>query len=71
MRALPEKTDVPWHRVVNVAGQLGAPDSPGEQRERLRKEDVIVGADDRVDLGKYQWNERGIAAGAALERIAR
>ena len=71
IRALPEKTDVPWHRVVNVAGQLGAPDSPGEQRERLRKEDVIVGTDDHVDLVQYQWNERGIAAGAALEGIAR
>ena len=71
MRALPEETDVPWHRVVNVAGQLGAPDSPGEQRERLRKEGVIVGADDHVDLVQYQWNEQGIAAGAALEGIAR
>ena len=70
MRALPDKTDVPWHRVVTVTGQLGAPDSPGEQRERLREEGVILGADDRVDLGKYQWVEREIEAGTVAEGIA-
>ena len=69
MRALPDETDVPWHRVVTVAGQLGAPDSPGEQRERLREEGVVVDADDRVDLGKYQWDGREIA-GAVTEGIA-
>ena len=58
MRGLPEDTDVPWHRVVNAVGQMSAPDSPDEQRERLQNEGVVAGADDRVDLGKYRWDER-------------
>lgn len=70
MRALPDETDVPWHRVVTVTGQLGAPESLDEQRERLREEGVLVSPDDRVDLGKYQWNGREIA-GAVAEGIAR
>ena len=70
MLALPDDTDVPWHRVINAEGELSAPDSPDEQRERLRKEGVVVGADDRVDLGKYRWNGREIA-GAALEGTRR
>ncbi|MYE45169.1 MAG: DUF91 domain-containing protein [Chloroflexi bacterium] len=70
MRALPDETDVPWHRVVTATGQLGAPDSPDEQRERLRDEGVLVSADDRVDLDKYQWNGQKIA-GAVAEGIAR
>lgn len=56
MAALPDETDVPWHRVVTAEGQLGAPQSLDEQRERLRDEGVIVHHDDRVDLDKHQWS---------------
>ena len=70
MRALPDETDFPWHRVVTVSGQLGAPESLAEQRVRLQNEGVVVDADDRVDLDRYRWDGRGIEAGAAAEGIA-
>ncbi len=70
MLALPDDTDVPWHRVINAEGQLSAPDSRGDQGERLREEGVLVSDDGRVDLGKYQWDGREIAAGAVAEGIA-
>lgn len=54
MRALPDETDVPWHRVVTAEGHLGAPESLDEQRERLKEEGVNVTDDDRVDLATYQ-----------------
>lgn len=57
MRAIPDETDVPWWRVVSAEGQLGAPQSLDEQRERLRGEGVSVSGDDRVDLGAHQWRE--------------
>ncbi len=55
MSSLPDKTDVPWYRVVKAAGELGAPQSLDEQREHLREEGVVVSDDDRVDLDRYQW----------------
>ena len=54
MRALPNETDVPWHRVVTAEGHLGAPESLDEQRERLKGEGVNVTDDDRVELATYQ-----------------
>ena len=56
MRALPDDTDVPWHRVVTAEGRLGAPESFEEQRKRLNKEGVDVNHDGRVDLTKHQWS---------------
>ena len=54
MRALPDETDVPWHRVVTAQGRLAAIE-PQEHRRRLREEGVSVGEDDSVDLEERQW----------------
>ena len=56
MRALPDETDAPWHRVVTAQGQLMTNELQ-EHRRRLGDEGVGVGADDSVDLGEYQWRE--------------
>ena len=46
--------EYPCHRVVNHAGCL----VPGwqEQRALLEAENVTVGADNHVDMKRYQWN---------------
>ncbi len=60
---LPEKTNVPWHRVVNAKGEISARtggDSHELQRLLLEAEGVEFDAKGRMDLKRYQW-ERGVA----------
>ncbi len=36
---LPEKTELPWHRVINAQGKISLPeDSPGHQEQKRRLE---------------------------------
>ncbi len=57
LRALPEGTQLPWHRVINAQGKLSLPEnSPGyaEQRKRLQEEDIcFVG--NRIRLKQFAW----------------
>ncbi len=55
LHALPENTNVPWHRVINAQGRISFP--PGtraykEQRKRLEAEGVVF-LRGRIDLGRY------------------
>jgi methylated-DNA-protein-cysteine methyltransferase related protein len=57
LHALPEGTDVPWHRVVNARGEISPRSTPGwdgVQRALLRRERVL-GRDGRVDLERFRW----------------
>ena len=54
MRALPDETDVPWHRVVDVRGRLIVNEFE-EQRTRLGDEGVGLSDDDSVDLEEHRW----------------
>ena len=54
MRALPDETDIPWHRVVNAQGRLAAGEFH-EQRRRLSDEGIRVGEGGSVDLEEHQW----------------
>lgn len=55
---LPEKNDVPWHRVVNARGEI-SPRSTGDshelQRHLLEAEGVLLSAQGRVDLKRYRF----------------
>lgn len=54
---LPEKTGLPWHRVINSQGKLSLPeDSPAykEQKQRLEKEGVTF-RNGKIRLKDYQW----------------
>ena len=53
MRALPNETDVPRHRIVTAQGRLAANESQ-EHRKRLWEEGVSVSEDDSVDLDEHQ-----------------
>lgn len=55
MAALPEGSDVPWHRVVNSRGEISP--RPGAQRQRawLKAESVAFNAHDRIDLARHRW----------------
>ena len=57
LRHLPDGCDVPWHRVLQVSGNIAfEKDSSAyqEQSKRLMMEDVAV-ISGRVDMLKYRW----------------
>ena len=59
MHALPEGSDVPWHRVINAQGRVSTSCQEHDanlQRERLEAEGVAFGPDGRADLRIYRWS---------------
>jgi methylated-DNA-protein-cysteine methyltransferase-like protein len=58
MAALPNDSDVPWHRVINAKGCCSPRATPGgdaRQRKLLERERVRFDAAGRVSLAKYRW----------------
>lgn len=58
LNALPEDTDVPWHRVINAKGEIslrGYGDGAEHQEMCLAEEGVVPDHRGRYDLTKYQW----------------
>ena len=62
LAGLPDGTPLPWHRVINAAGQVSARrEGPGGavlQRLRLEQEGVRFDARGRVDLATFGWQPR-------------
>ena len=59
---LPERSDVPWHRVINARGEVSARssgDSHELQRMLLEAEGVEFSLGGRLDLTRFQWKARG------------
>jgi len=58
---LPERSDVPWHRVINARGEI-SPRSGGDshelQRMLLESEGVAFDESGRVDLTRFQWSRQ-------------
>lgn len=58
LAALPGDTALPWHRVVNAAGQISAradPDRADYQRLLLEAEGVDFGLGGKIDLVRQGW----------------
>ena len=63
LAALPERSRVPWQRVVNAQGRV-SPRGDGSgaealQRAMLRREGVRFGASDAIPLTVFRWRPRG------------
>lgn len=59
LHALPEGSDVPWHRVINARGEVSPRAEPGRdgyQRHLLEEEGVAFNERGRVDLARFQWD---------------
>lgn len=57
---LPDRSSIPWFRVVNAQGRIskrGSPGSEHEQRLLLEAEGVVFDRNRRVLLARYQWDE--------------
>lgn len=58
LHALPEFSNVPWHRVINARGAISLPRATGgdvTQRLRLEREGVKFDGKGRVDLKVFGW----------------
>lgn len=60
LHALPERNDVPWHRVVNAQGRI-SPRSDRMGREDLQRlmledEGIRFSRDGVLSLSRYQWH---------------
>ena len=58
---LPERSDVPWHRVINARGEISprsAGDSHELQRLLLEAEGVEIDLRGRIDLQRFRWRKR-------------
>ncbi len=56
---LPERSDVPWHRVINARGEISprtAGDSHELQKMLLEAEGVELDLRGRIALKQFQWN---------------
>jgi methylated-DNA-protein-cysteine methyltransferase-like protein len=61
---LPERSGVPWHRVINAKGEISprsAGDSHELQRLLLEAEGVEVDLRGRIDLKVYRWKSRRVS----------
>lgn len=58
LHSMSKKHRLPWHRVINVKGQIAIQDdeSYNEQKLNLEIEGVEVGQNGSIDLVKYQWH---------------
>lgn len=60
MAALPDESDVPWHRVVNARGEVSrrSAGTAGEriQRMLLEAEGVVFDGRGRIDLERFGWD---------------
>jgi len=61
MAALPNGSDVPWHRVVNARGEIsrrsGGTAFEQIQRVLLEAEGVRINAHGRIDLKLCRWDD--------------
>lgn len=61
LHGLKDREDVPWQRVINAQGGISTYKiGHGElQKALLASEGVEVGAENRVDLSRFQWQPEG------------
>lgn len=58
LHALPERSTVPWHRVVNAQGKISLRSESGAdttQRNRLQREGVRFSDRGVIEMGRYRW----------------
>ena len=60
MSAVPDHSDIPWHRVINARGEVsrrsGGSAFERIQRALLEAEGIAFDAQDRVSLPQFRWD---------------
>jgi len=58
LHSLPERSTVPWHRVVNAQGKISLRSEGGAatlQAQRLKREGVKFNARGVIEMSRYRW----------------
>jgi len=58
LHALPDDSDVPWHRVINAKGEISIRSEPlfaHIQRQLLEAEGIRFNENGKIPLSKYRW----------------
>jgi methylated-DNA-protein-cysteine methyltransferase related protein len=52
-----DKDRLPWHRVINVKGQISLPHGYGYELQKalLEEEGVVFDSNDTIDLKRFGW----------------
>lgn len=61
LHSLSDRTELPWHRVINARGQISRlpdPDTALAQRALLESEGLIFDDHGRVNLTRYGWRAK-------------
>jgi methylated-DNA-protein-cysteine methyltransferase-like protein len=59
LHALPPRTSIPWHRVVNAQGGISTPSGHDtRQRRLLEREGIHFDSLARIPLASFQWRPR-------------
>lgn len=59
LHSMSQKYHLPWHRVVNVQGEIRIKDEAQSQVQKLslEGEGIVVDENNRIDLQRYQYIE--------------
>jgi methylated-DNA-protein-cysteine methyltransferase-like protein len=60
LHALPDESDVPWHRVINARGEISRRAEPGwegMQRSLLEAEGICFDDRQRIALSRFAWRK--------------
>jgi methylated-DNA-protein-cysteine methyltransferase-like protein len=63
LHSLPDRSDIPWHRVINAKGEVSlrsTSDSHELQRMLLEEEGVEFSLDGKVSLAQFRWSSQSI-----------
>ena len=52
---LPDKSLLPWHRVVNTQGKISLRGKPAVVQKELLEKEGILFVDGRIDLTRFRW----------------
>ena len=58
LHALPERSTIPWHRVVNAQGKISLRAEDGvdtTQKKRLQREGIRFSERGVIEMGRYRW----------------
>lgn len=61
LNSTPEELDIPWQRVINSKGKISSRGNPiweNMQKSLLESEGIIFSLNGKIDLDKFQWEER-------------
>jgi methylated-DNA-protein-cysteine methyltransferase-like protein len=59
LRSLPDRSAVPWHRVINAQGRISLPEGgPAELQRSLLEAEGVELSGSRVDFDRFGWSAR-------------